>query len=75
MASSDLNFETTVASYGATKSSSIFDAHVVFIPFVQILSLIEIGIPKHEPIFSFAFIFLSICFACTIAFSLIDINA
>ena len=40
-----LIFVITVASYGDTKFSNIFEEHVVLIPFVQILSLIPIGIP------------------------------
>ena len=75
MASSDFSLEITVASYGATKFSSIFDAHVVFVPLTQMLSFIEIGIPMHTPSFSFDFIFLSIIRACSTACSFIDKNA
>ena len=41
----DFNLRTAVASYGGIKSSSIFDAQVVFKEFVQILSFTDIGIP------------------------------
>ena len=47
---------TTVASYGATKFSSILDAHVVFTPFVHRLSFIPIGTPAK---LDFAPLFLS----------------
>ncbi len=39
------SFFTTVASYGGTKSSRIFEAQVVCTPFVQRTSLRAIGIP------------------------------
>ena len=63
IASCCFNFDITVASYGATNSSSIFDAQVVFVPFMHMLSLIDMGIPKHAPTFSPDFIFLSISLA------------
>ena len=59
-ASCSFSFVTTVASYGATKFSSIFDAQVVLLSLMHILSLIEIGIPKHAPTLLPDFIFLSI---------------
>ena len=43
--SSFCNLATTVAVYGATKCSNIFDAHVVLVPFIHMLSLIDIGNP------------------------------
>ena len=63
IASCCFSFVITVASYGAIKFSSIFDAHVVFESLIQMLSLIEIGIPKQSPTFSPDFIFLSIFLA------------
>ena len=35
----------TVASYGEIKRSSIFDAHVVFLPDMHMLSFMDTGIP------------------------------
>ena len=42
------NLDITVASYTGIKSCSILDAHVVLIPFVEILSLIAILIPSID---------------------------
>ena len=44
------SFSTTLASYGDTKFASILEAQVVFIPLVQILSFIPIGIPAKSPV-------------------------
>ena len=41
------SLSTTVALKEGTKSSSIFEAHVVVIPFVQKLSFIAIGAPSR----------------------------
>ncbi len=75
IASCFFNFEITVASYGATKFSSIFEAHVVLVSLMHMLSLIEIGIPKQSPTFSPDFIFLSILRAWSSALSFTDKNA
>ena len=45
IASSFCSLFTTVAVYGATKFSKIFEAQVVFEPVMHMLSLIEIGNP------------------------------
>ena len=63
MASSESNLLITVDVYGAMKFSKTFDAHVVFEPSMHILSLTDIGIPKHLPTFWFDFILSSISFA------------
>ena len=57
---SEFILSITVASYGDTKSSNILELHVVFIPFVQILSLIPIGIPAKLFVISPFCFFLSI---------------
>ena len=49
IASCFFNLEITVASYGAIKFSSIFDAQVVLLFLIHMLSLIEMGIPKQAP--------------------------
>ena len=66
---SDFNFSTTVASYGDTKFSNMCELHVVFIPFVHILSFIPIGIPAKSFSISPVALFSSISFACFIASS------
>ena len=63
ISSSSFILSITVASYGAMKSSNIFEEHVVFTPFVQILSFIPIGIPDNVDLASPLSIFLSISFA------------
>ena len=45
------SFSITVALYGGMKSSSIFEAQVVLMPSVQILSLIAMGMPQSTPAF------------------------
>ena len=45
IASSEFSLLITVEVYGAIKFSKTFDAHVVFEPSMQILSLIDTGIP------------------------------
>ena len=59
----------TVALYGETKSANILEPHVVFTPFVHILSFIPIGIPANSDFDSPASIFLSISSAFFIASS------
>jgi len=44
------SLSTTVASYGGTKFSSIFEEQVVFVPRVHMLSLTAIGMPARGPI-------------------------
>ena len=63
------NFSITVASYGETKFSSIFELQVVFIPFVHKLSFIPIGIPAKSDSISPLFTFFSISLDCSIASS------
>ena len=58
------NFSTTVASYGDIKFSNMCELHVVFTPFVHMLSFIPIGIPANSEFISPFSLFLSISFAC-----------
>ena len=44
-----LSFSTTVASYGDTKLSSIFEPQLVLTPFVQKMSLCASGKPVSGP--------------------------
>ena len=44
-----LSFSTTVASYGDTKLSSIFEPQLVLTPFVQKMSLCASGRPVSGP--------------------------
>ena len=60
--------ETTVASYGAIKLSSIFEPQVVFVPLVQKISLWARGIPVRGPALP-SCIRLSADLACPMAFS------
>ena len=66
---SAFNFSTTVASYGETKFSNILELHVVFTPFVHMLSFIPIGIPAKSPLISPLSIFSCTSFACSNASS------
>ena len=47
MEPASLQFFVTVDSYGGIKFSNILDAHVVFFPSVQKISLWAIGIPPR----------------------------
>src|SRR6185503_4819016 len=59
MAPASKSVFTTVASYGGTKLSSIFDAHVVLVPFTQMLSLMLTATPASGPTCSPSLILLS----------------
>jgi hypothetical protein len=48
VAPASFNFLITVASYGGLKPSKILEQHSVFKPSVEILSLIEIGMPFNS---------------------------
>ena len=53
----------TSALYCGTKFSSIFDAQVVFLPFIQILSFTAIGTPASGPVYVPSWIPFSTSFA------------
>ena len=72
-ASAAASFSVTVASYGGTKFASIFEAHVVLIPFVHILSFNAPGIPASGETVSPRAIFSSTAFALAIAVSCVRV--